>query len=360
MSKKTLMRAQMSYPLNLYRALYNYHHDKTTLSNHPMVGLIEPTNKCQLNCWFCARTEIEKYGAGYMTDETFSSVVNEKNNCMFRHTMLFMRGEPLLHPKIVEFTRKLKQHANTVGLSTNGLLLNREMAKDLVEAGVSHFDVSFEGVSKEAYEKMRVGGNYEQVEKNLLGLLELRKNAPHSYIISVICVICGFTCELFPAFKEKWLKHGVDRVVPLPLKNWNGMMDYPEATEYPRRSEPSCFVPWVSMYIKWDGEVSPCCSYVQPSGLGNVNDTDLMDIWNGEGYVRLRESLLNGEPSLPICRTCDTSNFADKFMLTVKREPTFPFSPSFYHFTSDMAKKVLRRLYHKVRLNQNLVKQTKP
>jgi len=53
------------------------------------------------------------------------------------------------------------------------------------------------------------------------------------------------------------------------------------------------------MIIGADGNVSPC-SYYQGFGnsqpfIGNVNDTSIAEVWNGEGYQRLRSFMLSEE-----------------------------------------------------------------
>jgi MoaA/NifB/PqqE/SkfB family radical SAM enzyme len=69
-----------------------------------------------------------------------------------------------------------------------------------------------------------------------------------------------------------------------------------------------CAEPWQNMIINIDGNVSPCCFWAnyQNSGLplGNTNDQSLEEIWNGEGYRRLRWQIVHGnEPGFP-CYEC--------------------------------------------------------
>jgi MoaA/NifB/PqqE/SkfB family radical SAM enzyme len=332
----------MSYPLNLYRALYNYHHGKTTLSNHPMIGQIEMTNYCNAKCWFCPR-DMMKLDAGFISDETFNAIVNERNAKMLRRVAIFMRGEPLLHPHLERNVKKLRQYATMVNLATNGLLLDRTKAKRLIEAGVNNFNVSFEGVNEDIYGRMR-GLDFHTVKENLVNLIDLKEKADVPIVVKACYVLCDLTRDGFSAFAREWLRRGVDDVVAFPLRNWNGVMPFEEATNYAKRIDKPCLLPWTSTYFQWSGDISPCCSYLFRPHLGNVNEKSVSELWNDEPYVALRQSLLDGNGTLPICRVCDLNNVQDDFLASVCPEKCFPFSKGFLHLTRDMSRKILRRI----------------
>ena len=61
----------------------------------------------------------------------------------------------------------------------------------------------------------------------------------------------------------------------------------------------ACYDPFQQIQISVDGKVCPCCHY-QANGtdypdLGNVYDNTIMEIWNGEGYQKLRAFMLSPE-----------------------------------------------------------------
>lgn len=61
----------------------------------------------------------------------------------------------------------------------------------------------------------------------------------------------------------------------------------------------ACYDPFQQIQIGVDGKVCPCCHY-QANGtdypdLGNVHDNTIMEIWNGEGYQKLRKFMLSPE-----------------------------------------------------------------
>lgn len=73
----------------------------------------------------------------------------------------------------------------------------------------------------------------------------------------------------------------------------------------PRRSRPdileACQMPWKGLMVAEDGNVRNCC-YTSPT-IGNLNEQDFEEIWNGAPVQELRQSFLEGRPPEG-CRTC--------------------------------------------------------
>lgn len=73
-------------------------------------------------------------------------------------------------------------------------------------------------------------------------------------------------------------------------------------------SKTFCVAPWVHFLTYVDGYVFPCCKAYDAvrneDGIGyNIRHNSPLEIWNSEGYKKLRQSLLNGE-EIPHCAGC--------------------------------------------------------
>lgn len=52
----------------------------------------------------------------------------------------------------------------------------------------------------------------------------------------------------------------------------------------------ACIIGWYSMLVRSTGDVGPCC-ILQGKKLGNIMNSSVAEIWNGENYQRFREEL---------------------------------------------------------------------
>jgi len=70
-----------------------------------------------------------------------------------------------------------------------------------------------------------------------------------------------------------------------------------------------CVAPWMTLNIRQDGQVSPCCvcEYV----YGDINKKSLWEIWNDEPIRKFREGMINGTPHKN-CEVCYNNQAAGK------------------------------------------------
>ena len=78
------------------------------------------------------------------------------------------RGEPLLHPQLCEIIRHAKEQGIVdVIINTNATHLDDSYAEKLLNSGLDYIIFSFDGGTKETYEKNRVSRfTYNQFEKS--------------------------------------------------------------------------------------------------------------------------------------------------------------------------------------------------
>jgi radical SAM protein with 4Fe4S-binding SPASM domain len=73
---------------------------------------------------------------------------------------------------------------------------------------------------------------------------------------------------------------------------------------------PRCHIPWQQMVIDADGTVNPCCYWSAYGNLnppcGNLNETPLLEIWNGPVYQNLRRNMACGDLAAAGCANCLT------------------------------------------------------
>jgi pyrroloquinoline quinone biosynthesis protein E len=111
----------------------------------PLAVLLELTHRCPLQCPYCSNPlELERAGEELTTDE-WKKVLSELAAIGVLQ-IHFSGGEPTARKDLVELVR----HASEVGLYSNlitsAVLLTRDRLQALADAGLSHVQISFQGV----------------------------------------------------------------------------------------------------------------------------------------------------------------------------------------------------------------------
>jgi MoaA/NifB/PqqE/SkfB family radical SAM enzyme len=128
---------------------------------------IEPTNRCNLECVTCIRRSWDE-PIGEMSSSTFTRIVEGlKFFSPAPDVLLGGLGEPLSHPHIVDMVREIKALGSSVELITNGTLLSKSLASQLINAGLDVLWASLDGATPESYRDVRLGAALPEVLANL-------------------------------------------------------------------------------------------------------------------------------------------------------------------------------------------------
>src|SRR4051794_25983495 len=153
---------------------------------------VEVSGACNLRCRMCLVRYAPAVGRreGALAYEDFLALVDSVPG--LRRLTLQGLGEPLLSPHLLDMIRHAAGRGVHVGFNTNGVLLSRGLARELVAAGTGHVHVSLDGASAATYEDVRHGtghaprpGQFERVVANLRGLLAARGDAPEPRVVLV-------------------------------------------------------------------------------------------------------------------------------------------------------------------------------
>jgi len=269
---------------------------------------IETASCCNLRCVMCPNKEMASSRKGLMPLHLFKSVIDQ---CRFFTSDVYLhhRGEPLLNPALFDMIAYASQSGLKTRFHTNGTLLDDLKARCLLEAGPNLVSFSFDGFSREIYEKVRAGAVFETTLANIVHLANLRRTfrLKKPYI-----VIEKIRFKKPPAETDqrqvaettrRLLDAGVDEIIEKEEYTW---ADESALLTTAPRSGAVCTFPWYAMVVCADGTVTPCPQdFKACMTLGNVNSDALLDIWNGAAYRELRNKLASDLQSLALCRKCD-------------------------------------------------------
>ncbi len=345
-------------------------------SPHHLARLyVELTNGCNIDCRTCMRN-IWDSKIGFMGDDAFEAIRSQVASMAEKPVVFFGGfGEPLHHPKALEYIRRMRDAGAEVDLITNGTLLGRDRIDELIDAGVRRLWVSIDGARPESYSDVRLGASLPVVLRNLERLkqrkLRLAVTRPE---LGVAFVAMDRNIGDLPQVVKMGMELGAERfsisnvlahdgrlkgqtLYDGEMAKWNpkrakvdlarmdaedprvsaalkGVMDagsrslgtaelglFPESDRCP-------FIEKGSMSIRWDGQVAPCLALLHTHEhyvgdalrtshaytIGSVADRSLLDLWNDADYAAFRDRLDAFDYSpCTTCRSCERieENIAD-------------------------------------------------
>ena len=277
---------------------------------YPERMYLESTNVCNLRCIMCPMGQgLVKRKKGFMDWDLFRQIVDE----MAPHvstTTLHIWGEPLLHPRIIDMIAYCRERGLHAEISTNAVLLTRQMSQAILDAGLGAIYLCLDGVKAETYETVRREASFEQTKENILKFLELRVQGGYELPNTKLQIIeLAPTMDEIETFEQMWSVPGVDKINVKAFDSWGDQIEGISSLracgkrELPPRYP--CPNLWYHVHIYWDGTLV-CCDrdFDARYPLGNVRD-GVMRAWRGPEMSRLRLKQINGDlADVPSCGNC--------------------------------------------------------
>ena len=158
----------------LLKILSSYIHKKEILDYLPVKLWIETTSRCNLRCGSCLNRDLPSEKKKDMDLDLYKSIIDQAAGNIY-DVNLFHRGEPLLHPDITSMVSYAAERAVKTRVHTNATLLDREMGRALIMAGLDSISFSFDVYNKEDYEKKRSGADFYITLDNIRQFLKIKK-----------------------------------------------------------------------------------------------------------------------------------------------------------------------------------------
>lgn len=273
----------------------------------PIFLLVEPTNDCNLECYFCPR-KTSRRGVGYIDFKLYKKIIDESAKFGKRMMLGLQKdGEPLLHPSISKLIKYAKDNsvAHVVHLATNALALNEEMAIGILRSGLDDLLISIDAAKGETYKKIKGRDNLRQVEENVNHFLQLKnKINSRKPFVRVKLIKTTDNIEEVELFRKKW-QGLVDGIEITDLFQWGDAENIDigftnSLSRYP------CLFPWYWPAINWNGDVSICCYDFNSEGIiGNLYEDSLSNIWRNSKLRHIRSAHLDRKyERIPFCAKC--------------------------------------------------------
>jgi hypothetical protein len=294
--RTTVERVLLSRARLVRRGLAAFGRDR--VSKPPEIVQIESTNICNARCVFCPREQMHRR-QGVMDEALYRKIVDECAALGVRHVRLHNFGEPFVDRHLAEKVAYAKQRGIAeVGVISNGSLIDEDVARSVVEAGLDAINISVDASGRDVFERTRVGLKYDKVIANIERLVRIRGELGRTHPKLILSFVRQGDGQQERAFIERW-RQVADKIHITDIHNWAGTLNRQSDVRFP------CYRQWLTFTVLWDGRVALCCAdFDGQVVLGDLRSAGIREIWESEAYRAVRrEHLESGGPA--ICHGCD-------------------------------------------------------
>jgi radical SAM protein with 4Fe4S-binding SPASM domain len=287
------------------------------LPDFPRLIDVELTNTCNFRCLMChTGTFTVKRPKGMMSEDVFARILDEA--AAHGTALRFSRwGEPLLHPKAVDFIRACRQKGVLTHINTNGSKLTDAMIEELCAIPLDSLKFSFQGVDEKSFREMRNIDFFAGLIEVIRRTAAIRGDRERPFL-HVSTSTTYETPEQIAAFRQQ-IAPMVDmltigrtvfdrldldsvRLRPEERKELERLIELQSVN----KAHFECPEVYDKMAVDWDGKVTACCQdHDRFMTLGDVAEQSLAEIWKCEKMEYYRSMLADmRHDELPLCATC--------------------------------------------------------
>jgi MoaA/NifB/PqqE/SkfB family radical SAM enzyme len=304
----------------------------------PLYAQISVSDACDHRCVMCPyhppteeRAPPAWFGdaqPGLMAMDVFAGLVRDLAQLGTRRVDLVGRGEPLLHPSVVEMVGLARRTGLEVSLTSNGSRLDAALAEGLIDAGLDALRVSVDAARPATYARVHVGEPEASLARLVARIAHLvrardragrrtprvtvsftvgRENVAELDEMLELAVAAGADAAFFQnvlpmteraramALDEAAWAGVVDRAVPRLRRraaaagietNLDEFARTPPVAADVGTTPTRCYVGYYFTSVLASGAVVPCCQTQAP--VGQVGPSSFAEVWRGPGYEAFR------------------------------------------------------------------------
>lgn len=250
---------------------------------------------CNHKCNFCSNNDERTIKSKVNIYDFEKTLDNLSNYIEIDSLSLSAKGEVLMNKdlsKIIELS-KSKYYIPYVYFSTNGSLLTKERALEILAAGIDSIKFSINGFSKEEYYSIHLKDDFNLVLENVKELLKLKKELFPNLKIYISSVTNKKLSDIKILLKEKLRENSqyIDdffkydlQFTPKYIPQGSTIID-----------SKNCLISiFREIYIYSDCSLGFCCKdYFEETKFGSLLDNDFLELYNNERFKLLRTNFTN-------------------------------------------------------------------
>ncbi len=312
---------------------------------------VEHTTICNKKCVLCEHTYWNEKSE-MLSFEEFRKIVDQ-----FKLKWINVTGEGsgFLNKDFLKIIQYLRSRRISVNFVDEFDFVDENVARQLIELGVNCIWISMDGATKETYEKIKVGCDFDKALGNIKRFLEMKREMGSP--LPTLCfrfVVNKLNMHEMPKFVElihslgdlgdggklefvsilkfKEIEHLFIPEVPKEIidetvkkaEELNVRVAFSHINE-PELPPVKYCTAWAEPYIMIGGYVLPCCAVLMSNkrpmlrkySFGKLSEKSFKEIWDSERYKKFRQMVPREHGPVPIlcagCRAFDTREREKKY-----------------------------------------------
>lgn len=332
-----------------YAFLNKLHQRFPSLLRRPYKIELEHTTICNKKCIFCERTHWHEKSTS-ISFEQFRRIIDPLPRLKWIN--ITGEGSSFLNRdfvKMIEYARGRHLNVNFVDEFD---FFEEDMARKVIDLGINSIYVSFDGATKETYEKVKKGCSYDKALANIRRLLQLKVDMQSPFpVIHFRYIITTLNYDEMPDFIE--LISALPNRGALARVEFVGLLTFPGIEQYyipmdripeeiirrtyenvlkhkinlhfshesGKSSSMTKCCAWAEPYVLIGGELISCCAIIMSNRrqllrehrFGNVYEKPVSAIWNSRKYRDFRRMVVSAAGQVPIsCKECRAMNTKER------------------------------------------------
>lgn len=299
---------------------------------YPIEIEISPSGTCNHRCIFCA-VDYVGYQPVFLDKATILRDIKQMSAKGLKSVICSGEGEPLLNKNMPEIANGIKSFGVDVAMSSNGVLLTKEIAEECLGA-FTWIRFSVASMEKDSYNRIQQGkeDDLKKVKDNLADAVRIKRDRGLKTTLGVQCLLLPDNVKQLSDMARQLKEIGVDYLTVKPYSQhlhsenkfeieYEEMLDlekdlqrfatddfaiYFRANAMKKMHHEKCYkqclgLPFMT-HIDAKGNVWPCVAHIGTEEFcyGNIYEQTFEELWEGEN----RQEVIKKLSALDINKVC--------------------------------------------------------
>jgi len=320
-----------------------------SLCKYPYKIEVEMSSICLRMCLLCEHTYWDEKD-WQISFKEFVNLIDQFPNLRWINTT--GEGSAFLNKDFYKILQYLRNRDISVNFVDEFEYINERWARRIIDLGITCIWISMDGATKETYESIKVGCNYDKIVNNIIKFGELKREM--KTLLPTLCfryIVNKLNVHEVPDFVDKvasfnvlgegsrvefaglltfpeiehlymWIPPSIKEEAIRRGKKYDVHITFAHTSELP---SPQMCAAWCEPYVMMEGFVVSCCAvmmsnrreFLRKYAFGNINEQSFEEIWSSERYKKFRQMVTNKSEKVPIlcagCRAYDMSEREKKY-----------------------------------------------